>query len=88
MHELDERRAHQLARVPRGQRHPVDKVIDRERDVSGQFPQQAKLGVPACMACHGPDGRGNPGAGYVRIALVPSYAECVEAARRIVEFCC
>jgi N-succinyldiaminopimelate aminotransferase len=29
----------------------------------------------------------NPGAGYVRIALVPSYAECVEAARRIVEFC-
>jgi N-succinyldiaminopimelate aminotransferase len=29
----------------------------------------------------------NPGAGYVRIALVPSKADCVEAARRIVEFC-
>ena len=28
----------------------------------------------------------NPGSGYVRIALVPSQAECVDAARRIVEF--
>ena len=28
----------------------------------------------------------NPGAGYVRIALVPAIDECVEAARRIVEF--
>jgi cytochrome c553 len=27
----------------------------------------AKLGVPACMACHGPDGRGNPGAGYPQL---------------------
>jgi len=25
-------------------------------------------GVPACMACHGPDGRGNPGAGYPQLA--------------------
>jgi N-succinyldiaminopimelate aminotransferase len=29
----------------------------------------------------------NPGSGYVRIALVPSIDDCVEAARRIVEFC-
>ena len=29
----------------------------------------------------------NPGRGYVRIALVPELDECVEAARRIVEFC-
>jgi N-succinyldiaminopimelate aminotransferase len=29
----------------------------------------------------------NPGRGFVRIALVPGIAECVEAARRIVEFC-
>jgi N-succinyldiaminopimelate aminotransferase len=29
----------------------------------------------------------NPGAGYVRIALVPPQSDCVEAARRIVEFC-
>lgn len=28
----------------------------------------AKLGVPACMACHGPGGRGNPGAGYPQLA--------------------
>jgi N-succinyldiaminopimelate aminotransferase len=29
----------------------------------------------------------NPGAGYVRIALVPGIDDCVAAARRIVEFC-
>ena len=29
----------------------------------------------------------NPGTGYVRIALVPPMTDCVEAARRIVEFC-
>jgi N-succinyldiaminopimelate aminotransferase len=29
----------------------------------------------------------NPGAGYVRIALVPGIEDCVEAARRVVEFC-
>lgn len=29
----------------------------------------------------------NPGRGYVRIALVPGLDDCVEAARRIVEFC-
>ena len=29
----------------------------------------------------------NPGQGYVRIALVPDLGDCVEAARRIVDFC-
>ena len=29
----------------------------------------------------------NPGRGYVRMALVPEMDDCVEAARRIVEFC-
>ena len=28
----------------------------------------ATLGVPACMACHGPDGRGMAGAGYPQLA--------------------
>ena len=28
----------------------------------------ATLGVPACMACHGPDGRGMAGAGYPQVA--------------------
>lgn len=27
-----------------------------------------KKGVPACMSCHGPSGRGNPGSGYPQIA--------------------
>ena len=30
---------------------------------------------------------GAGGEGYVRIALVPAIDDCVEAARRIVEFC-
>lgn len=34
------------------------------------------------------DARGaNPGRGYVRMALVPDVGDCVEAARRIVDFC-
>lgn len=28
----------------------------------------AKRGIPACMACHGPTGRGNPASGYPAIA--------------------
>jgi cbb3-type cytochrome c oxidase subunit III len=28
----------------------------------------ASRDIPACMACHGPDGRGNPGAGYPQLA--------------------
>lgn len=36
-----------------------------------------KEGVPACMACHGPDGRGNPGAGYPQLA--GQYADYVAA---------
>lgn len=28
----------------------------------------AATGTPACMACHAPDGRGNPGAGYPQLA--------------------
>jgi len=28
----------------------------------------AEVGVPACMACHGPAGNGNPGSGYPQLA--------------------
>ena len=28
----------------------------------------AEIGVPACMACHGPTGSGNPGSGYPQLA--------------------
>jgi len=28
----------------------------------------AEIGTPACMACHGPAGKGNPGAGYPQLA--------------------
>jgi len=36
-----------------------------------------KTGTPACMACHGPDGRGNPGAGYPQLA--GQYADYLSA---------
>ncbi|HEX6834085.1 MAG TPA: c-type cytochrome [Rudaea sp.] len=36
-----------------------------------------KKGVPACMACHGPDGRGNAGAAYPQLA--GQYADYVSA---------
>lgn len=37
----------------------------------------AKRGIPACMACHSADGRGNPGAKYPQLA--GQHAEYVEA---------
>jgi cytochrome c553 len=37
----------------------------------------ATLGVPACMACHGPDGRGMAGAGYPQLA--GQWADYVQA---------
>lgn len=37
----------------------------------------AKDGVPACMACHGPDGRGNPGSEYPQ--LTGQHADYVAA---------
>jgi cytochrome c553 len=36
-----------------------------------------QLGVPACMACHGPDGRGMAGAGYPQLA--GQWADYVQA---------
>lgn len=32
------------------------------------FSGDAERGIPACMACHGPSGAGNPGSGYPHIA--------------------
>jgi cytochrome c553 len=37
----------------------------------------AKLGVPACMACHGPDGHGMAGAGYPQLS--GQWADYVQA---------
>jgi cytochrome c553 len=34
-------------------------------------------GIPACMACHGPDGRGNPGARYPQ--LTSQHSKYIEA---------
>jgi cytochrome c553 len=42
----------------------------------------AKRGIPACMACHGPSGAGNPGPAYPRVAGQPSWY----TARRLQEY--
>jgi cytochrome c553 len=42
----------------------------------------AKRGIPACMACHGPSGSGNPGPAYPRVAGQPSWY----TARRLQEY--
>lgn len=39
-------------------------------------------GIPACMACHGPSGAGNPGPAYPRVAGQPSWF----MARRLQEY--
>ncbi len=33
----------------------------------------AEIGVPACMACHGPAGNGNPGSGYPQLSSQKSF---------------
>lgn len=43
-----------------------DKLIERGQALYRGG--DSKLGVPACMACHGPDGRGMAGAGFPQLA--------------------
>jgi N-succinyldiaminopimelate aminotransferase len=58
---------------------------DDERFVRDLYAGQAVTALPGSyLARTGPDG--NPGAGRVRISLVPPLAQCVEAAERIREF--
>ncbi len=42
-----------------------DKLLERGQSLYRGG--DAKLGVPACMACHGPDGRGMAGTGYPQL---------------------
>ena len=65
------------ARVPGGNDETFARDLFRETHVTvlpGQY---------LARDAHGT----NPGRGYVRLALVPSLADCIEAARRIVSFC-
>ncbi len=58
---------------------------DDERFVRGLYASQAVTVLPGSyLARTGSDG--NPGAGRVRISLVPPVEQCVEAARRIRDF--
>ena len=41
------------------------------------LPHDAKRDIPACMACHSIDGRGNPGAMYPQ--LTSQHAQYIEA---------
>jgi N-succinyldiaminopimelate aminotransferase len=65
------------ARVPGG---------DDERFARELFAATHVTVLPGRYLARDADGT-NPGCGYVRMALVPSLTECVEAAKRILEFC-
>ena len=65
------------ARVPDG---------DDVRFARDLYTSQAVTVLPGSYMAREDAGR-NPGAGYVRMALVAATAECVEAARRIARFC-
>ena len=52
-----------------------EKLLDRGQALYRGGDSQ--LGVPACMACHGPDGRGMAGAGYPQLA--GQWADYVQA---------
>ena len=65
------------ARVPGG---------DDEAFVRGLYEKANVLMLPGSYLARDAHGE-NPGRGHVRIALVPREEDCVEAARRIVEFC-
>lgn len=61
-------------------KHSVPGVADVKYVARGEALYRggdAKLSVPACMACHGPDGRGNPGAIFPQLA--GQYADYVVA---------
>ena len=56
-----------------------------ERFVRELYASQAVTVLPGSYLARGPAG-GNPGAGQMRISLVPPLAQCIEAAERIREF--
>ncbi|WP_440224271.1 c-type cytochrome [Dokdonella sp. MW10] len=52
-------------------KHPTPAEADESLVARGQQLYRAgdaKLGVPACMACHGPDGRGMAGSAYPQLS--------------------
>ncbi len=53
------------SQTPRGGEADPDLVLRGERLYRGGDPER---GIAACMACHGPNGRGNPAALYPMIA--------------------
>jgi N-succinyldiaminopimelate aminotransferase len=59
---------------------------DDEKFARALFKETHVTVLPGRYLARDAHGR-NPGHGYVRIALVPPVADCVDAAQRIVEFC-
>jgi N-succinyldiaminopimelate aminotransferase len=60
-------------------------VGDDEEFTRGLFEQQHVTVLPGSYLARD-TARGNPGRGRVRVSLVASVADCIEAARRIVAF--
>ena len=59
--------------------------VDDENFARNLYAQQNVTVLPGSYLSR--DNDGNPGANHVRIALVASVDECIDAAQRIVEFC-
>jgi N-succinyldiaminopimelate aminotransferase len=64
----------------------VDVRGDDERFTRDLFAGQNITVLPGTYLARGSAGGANPGAGRVRISLVPSVEQCIEAAERIREF--
>jgi len=71
--------------TPAGAFYLWPKVGDDEAFTRGLFEQQHVTVLPGTYLAREAGG-GNPGRGRVRISLVASVGDCVEAARRIIEF--
>ena len=71
--------------TPAGAFYLWPEVGDDEAFARGLYAQQHVTVVPGTYLARD-TARGNPGRGRVRISLVASVEDCVEAARRIVAF--
>ena len=71
------------ARVPAGPDGPEGNDARFARDLFAAMHVTVLPGQYLARDAHGT----NPGRGYVRMALVPPLADCIEAAERISEFC-
>jgi N-succinyldiaminopimelate aminotransferase len=72
--------------MPQGAFYLWPEVGDDEAFTRGLFAEQHVMVLPGSYLSRLDANGANPGRGRVRISLVASVEDCVEAARRVVEF--